>query len=705
MKKKFEKHYLFWIDAKYKDIMNKETREMIENELQKKYNFNYVPFSDLDKAIEELKKIGMETVFVLVSGRFYQDYFLTIKKIRNDLTCFPVTLVYTSTSFKKILLREEKDDKKVIKKETFDSIGDKYYNWGGVADTPQDIKTFLGKYLNIKKLIEPSKDIKASSKFQITEEFSIELIEKYEDLILPSIYTKAESEDNKSSDIVKSSTKFNEKLNNIFSNEIHDLNKFQLQELTKYWINLYTRESDFYKTMNYEFLKNDFSNYNVFPKSLYKGLEKGYLKSEFNVPLYFGTTLDEKQFEALKKIKKSNNELNAALFYSKKILSFSKDINVSYSFVNNNYENSIIFETNISGIKKYSDILSYNVDITNFSYFQAEKEVDFLPFSCFLIEGGIEERKIDNHNCKIVKLNYLGKYIDKINSKLEDLNEFNIEKILKNEKTKFIKDINEKYKKNEGKNDKGNYGLIKKLLLGSKLLIHRTLEKSKLNIQIENTIEIKLLNQGKYMNQDYFNRYKNLFSVYYDDTLQNNPSNEIRDHLPNKIIIKFKNIIIDCEEMFADCTSLREINFINFEINAVTSMAYMFSDCAFLKKVNFNNFNTRNVVDMKEMFCGCISLIELHVNNFDTRKVINMSGMFWKCEKIKNLNLSNFNNSNVENMSAMFKGCTELQELQFDLKNAHNLRDISYMFKGDNNLSFKIYDFNNNLIQYREGFF
>ena len=681
---------LFWIDAKYKDIINNETRDIIENILVKKYHFIYKPFETLDKAIEELlnKKYKFKTVFVIVSGRIYQDYYLTLKKIRSVLTCIPVTLIYTSTSFRKTFERK-KDDKNNIKKETLESIGNKYYNWGGVADTPEEIKTFLGKYLEINELIEPNEDILKKDKIYL---FNFEPIKNFEDLILPSLYTKAESVVNKTSDMELSAKKLNEKLDSNFS---IISNKFPLIEQTKFWINFYTKDQNFYKVMGNEFLKNDFTNYNAFPKALYKGLEKGYLKSEFKVPLYFGSSLTKEQYNYIENnLKKS--KLKTILLYSKKILSFSKDKNKSINYVKeakNNYDIPILFETNISGISKYSETLSYNVDVTKLSEFPEEKAVEFLPFSCFLIEDTIKEEKLEKINFKIIKLNYLGKYLDKIYSQIETLNENSLEILLNNNSSIFSKDIKNKYIKNEGKNDKDYNGLIKKLLLGSKLLTNKNPDKEKSKIKNENIIKIKLLKPGKYLNQDYFNLYQNLFDVYYDGKFQPKPLCDIIDFLPNEIAIKFKNILMDCEEMFADCNNIEEINFINFESNAVTSMAYMFADCEKLKRVSFNHFNTIKVFSMEEMFSGCKDLIELNLKNFDTRNVINMSGMFMSCIKIKNLNLLNFNINNVINMSAMFKGCTELQELLIDLNNAQNLKDISYIFRGAKNLKFKLYDF------------
>ena len=53
------------------------------------------------------------------------------------------------------------------------------------------------------------------------------------------------------------------------------------------------------------------------------------------------------------------------------------------------------------------------------------------------------------------------------------------------------------------------------------------------------------------------------------------------------------------------------------------------------------------------LFYGCSSLKELNLNNFNINNVTNMSGMFWGCSSLEELNLNNFNTNNVTNMSIL----------------------------------------------------
>ena len=47
--------------------------------------------------------------------------------------------------------------------------------------------------------------------------------------------------------------------------------------------------------------------------------------------------------------------------------------------------------------------------------------------------------------------------------------------------------------------------------------------------------------------------------------------------------------------MFSFCSSLKEINFNNFNANSVTNINHMFIGCTSLRKLNLNkNINTKN---------------------------------------------------------------------------------------------------------------
>ena len=72
----------------------------------------------------------------------------------------------------------------------------------------------------------------------------------------------------------------------------------------------------------------------------------------------------------------------------------------------------------------------------------------------------------------------------------------------------------------------------------------------------------------------------------------------------------------------------------------------------------------RKLNDMRDIFFNCKSLINVEFISIDTSKVTNMKRMFNLCDSIEYLDLSNFNTSNVETMKYMFSGCSKLKEIK-----------------------------------------
>ena len=178
----------------------------------------------------------------------------------------------------------------------------------------------------------------------------------------------------------------------------------------------------------------------------------------------------------------------------------------------------------------------------------------------------------------------------------------------------------------------------------------------------------------------------------------------------NFIQFNRKNIN-DMSEMFYGCTSLIKINLNNFKTDNVTNMSdmfghcglrslklpklftskvinmnYMFSDCEYLLKLDLTGLDTSNVTKMACMFQECTRLEKINISNFDTRKVFDMSQMFTGCFSLKNLDISKFNTKNVEDMSKMFDGCCSIEELNLENFCTDNITDMSNMFNGCQNL-------------------
>ena len=137
--------------------------------------------------------------------------------------------------------------------------------------------------------------------------------------------------------------------------------------------------------------------------------------------------------------------------------------------------------------------------------------------------------------------------------------------------------------------------------------------------------------------------------------------------------------IINMDDMFAWCTSMKSINTDHFNTNNVTSMYAMFYGCYALTSLDISNFDTSNVTNMSYMFAEC-SLTSLDISNWDTSSVTDMSFMFYNALSLTSLNLSNWDVSNVNNMMAMFFNCQPLTSLDISNWGTSNVTNISYMF-------------------------
>ena len=113
-------------------------------------------------------------------------------------------------------------------------------------------------------------------------------------------------------------------------------------------------------------------------------------------------------------------------------------------------------------------------------------------------------------------------------------------------------------------------------------------------------------------------------------------------------------------EMFAHCSSYKELDLSHFNTAKVTNMFGMFAGCTLLSAINISSFNTANVTDMSNMFSECKSLKDIELSHFDTSNVVNMNYMFYRCTSLENLDLSNFVSTNLHDMIGMFLECTSL---------------------------------------------
>ena len=444
---------IFWIDKEIKNKENPKNKKIIETFFQKPVN----AFDNLNDAFLLIKKNKFTFIYILISGKLYQNYLDMLQKEINKIYCIPITIIFTSDYFKKTLLQKQKNTTDIlISKNTFNSINDNFYNLGGVCDNLNDVIIFIRNFNNIlENLIKNRQEIKNTEDIDYSNCFVFEYVDNIDKLILPSIYNELDE------------------LSNINDNEIDEFNKFFIENhyikkydnlmlpllkfthvpyeiISKFWIRSYTIESTFYKKLNNQLMLNSLDNYNPFIKMMYKGLQLKSFNLCSNCELYRIALVNNNEIELLKDyFKKKVNNLPSSIFFCKAFLSFSKIKSKTYEFLNKNKqkinENKIPVLFVVNNFEKnfnFSDPISSNADLTNLSYFPEKQEVLFFPFSSFTVEK-LAEEKINNINIKVIYLDYLGKYKNQIEEVL--IEEPNIKNIIHemiiNKESPFIKEF------------------------------------------------------------------------------------------------------------------------------------------------------------------------------------------------------------------------------------------------------------------------
>ena len=445
---------IFWIDyysGNYQDI-----EKIISTNNQKKLNL--FPFKNLKSAIEEISKVQFEIIFVVIKGDLYQDYFSILNDIKSRLTCFPINIIYSSNN-------------------SINLNSNNFIGYVGLITSREKLIIFIHNFIE-----SVNSKIKLNPKVGVTIDYNnaltFEKIESKDDLVIPSLYVlykKIEGNENIIND--EDIYKFNNILvNNHFDDDIselivplNDVKKVPLEIVSKFWIRYYTCQSSFYPYMNTQLMKNKHENYEIFVRAMYKGIEKKYLQTEYNIRLYRCQLISKEEMDILK------NDL--ILVYSRTFLSFSKDKNKAINFLkkgNNNLKPVMLVINSINLEEAYSS----NADIEQFSIFSHEREVLFFPFSSFIIDEKIDTQIIKGIETKIINLNYLGKYRKEIENKINTLNENEIKKLLSKD-SKFVKDISS-IKLNENKIELNQIELKKSIQKAIKKVKEDTLIKFKL---------------------------------------------------------------------------------------------------------------------------------------------------------------------------------------------------------------------------------
>jgi len=705
--------HVIWID---RNVNNEENKKYVKNlEIRSITVDTFVDiYSGLNKILLN-KDIYFEDIYIILSGSLYQDFISQFKQYLMDIFVVPKIVIFTS-------------NKKSFLEKNSNIIKNKFYNLGGIQTLFKDVyEDFLTK-----KLWKKSYKInnKALNNNNGGEQYTFEYINNKLELYLPVFY-KALIKLNKN-DIFDELTHYlydtykkNECVKKLLE-PIDGIPEIPIEILCKYYARLYTIESDYYDDLNKSLreenlqLKNEellFSatkdNYYsiTFIKSFYEGIKLGCFKIELKDKLYRFSCIGQKELDKIKEyLKNKKSGIPGSIFFSKTFLSFSEEKEVANEFYKkyeknkSNYEKKNLVPVFFHLIKKedIKESLYSHIKMDNISVFENEKEVLFLPFTCFEIlevipveKKAIEKEKVKSISNKknnveyyIIKLTYLGQYEKELKNIEKEEKIPNTEFKAKLEESKLIEfnqDITNKrvidefneYEKNFRKNNKDIYIIIdvKEEDIDENHYVSifgKNLEENGTDFVKENKDKIKILINGEEKILEY--KYK-LRKGY------------------NEIIIKLNTHEIDnLSYMFSGCTSLKNIKGLKYlDTKNIKNFSKIFYGCKSLSDIKgLQNWNVSNGNNFSGIFAQCNLLKDIKaLENWNVSNGNNFLGMFYNCKLLSDIKaLKNWNVSNGKNFEATFRECESLSgitELQnWDISKGNNFLN---MFFGCSSLS------------------
>ena len=448
---------VIWIDKNVDSIENKMFLEILEGGIK---DLDFYPAKSIDEAFELIRnkrgtiklKNGKEKknvklfhfrlFYVIVSGSLSNDFINEYVKATKELPIIAAITIFCKD--------EEKHRFNAYYLDEFLNPG-KVYNEKSIVKIIEYINKDECKFLDDSLLLE-NKKVYKPEKQNFGDSFYN--VSKFSDITFPYF--------------------FGQMINSTFINE-YDLKAFQFfllryypqlkylifpsreknieipfYLLAKFFLNMYTYEKCFYENINLDLSNNKFDLYRQYIFLLYNALNEKSLKPYYNSNLYRGAKISKDEFDRIetvlmiqeqlkisnKKVKK--DDFNICIYFSKTFLSFTKDIEVAHQFLyeGNNETIPVLFEVEKINEKdkKKDDFFVPNLDLGDLSEYN-EKEVLFLPFSCFEIVS-VSDEYFNENKIKRIKLNYLNKYkkilfkyINEIKEKKEDLQEF-LEKVI-----------------------------------------------------------------------------------------------------------------------------------------------------------------------------------------------------------------------------------------------------------------------------------
>ena len=610
---------VIWIDE---NIDSKENLQYQE-ELQYLKISNIKFFKNINVAIKNIRNLHFKEIKIILSGRLYSKFVLVFKEILTQIFVYPKIIVFTGNKEKFI-----EYNKAYLNKDN------NIFDFCGIFTSFKEIKNFLIK--DSPKEIQTLED-KIPSTFEYLDN---------NNKMLP-LYYKALIDLSPIEDIQKY-TKYlydtysigNKRVKQLLE-PIKEATNIPIEILSKYYVRLYTIESDFYKDIDNDLKLSKFAKHLPYIKTLYEGVRLKSLPLSNDYKLYGGCKISIDEINKL--INYSKNKIPVIL--SKPFLSFDKDKNIAEKFVQFHINESTK-ETKVLFILEKNDNLEYNLmthcDSEKISMYPDEKEVLFFPFSFFEIKY-IKEKSYNYEKIYEINLLYLGNYL----------------KNDENNKNSIFNESN-KIPETEFKIHSNNFSLLKSEF--NEINENRPSEKA---ISEKNVIisEVNINTQDINKDIQIINSYENYRRKKETKDGKINPEYDNEKDIKENIEIKINGEKIPFSYMY------------KFKKEGKYKIEYIFK---------------KELANINHMFCGCWKLISLDLSNFNTQNVNNMDYLFYDCFSLISLNLSHLNTQNANSVKDMFQGCKSLENINLANSHIQNVNDKSSMLYDCNSLKKKV---------------
>jgi len=484
---------LIWIDT---NVDRKDNVNYIKY-LESIKNLKVCCFKNVEDGLNYLLSIRFVDTIIITSGVLYNEFIEKFQKNLNKVYIIPKIIIFTTNK-----------NRFLDKYKNYENYNP-FYKFGGIADQIDEIKDFI---LN--------KKIK--SKIKEENIYTFEFLDSKEKL---NISLQYQSLLNKITNVdIEKFTEYiyeqysgsNDQIRSLF-NSIKSIPNIPIELLSKYYIRLYSFESNFYRDINKDLRNDKIEKYLPFIKVLYEGIKLKSLLPPADRIYYRGGKIFNDEISLIKKyLSEKKTYIQGIKVLSKEFLSFNKSKHIAEQFLilgreNKNYSSVLYI------LENYYN-LDYNLfsssDMGELSIYPNEGEVLFFPFSSFIIKG-IKEISYNGKKIHEIYLFYLGSDInisDDIKNKNKELIDCfkidedknkNIENISQIEELK--KQLNDEKNKNkkllyENQNMKEKIKQLN-LEIGKLKLLEDKIKFLEKNI-IEKNIEIQKFKIGNYIKPD-----------------------------------------------------------------------------------------------------------------------------------------------------------------------------------------------------------